>query len=37
MLMVLNQIQDSLPAGFPKVLRLVLSFFTLHKRPTLCN
>jgi len=27
MLMMLNQIQDTLPAVYPKVLRLVLSFF----------
>jgi len=32
MLMILNQIQNTLPAGFPKVLRLALSFF--YCRPT---
>jgi len=30
MLMILNQIQDTLPAVSPKVLRLVLSFFLLY-------
>jgi len=35
--MALNQIQEKLPAGCPKVLRLVLSFFTFHKWPALCN
>ena len=32
-----NQVQDTLPAGFPKVLQPVLSFFTLYKRVTFHN